>query len=89
MVVAAGHHLPAGKLCDRDASLSGDILVCGDHRDAKLAVIDVLSQMSGFRVLDVGSLSQAGALESLTAVLINLNIGYGGEATIRIEGLGR
>ncbi|MHB8263035.1 MAG: NADPH-dependent F420 reductase [Acidimicrobiales bacterium] len=89
MVVAAGHHLPAPVLCDIRASLRADVLLCSDHAAAKEAVSNALCQIREIRCLDAGSLAQAGALESFTAVLINVNIRYGGEATVTIGGLSR
>ncbi len=87
MVVAAGHHLPAPILCDPGIPLSGSILVCSDYPEAAQKASELLEAIPGIRCLYVGSLAQAGSLESLTAALINLNIRYGGEATIKVEGL--
>ncbi len=87
MVVAAGHHLPAPVLCDPNTPLSSSILVCSDYPKAAEKVGELLEAIPGVKCLYVGSLAQAGSLESLTAALINLNIRYGGEATVNIEGL--
>ncbi|MCL5948827.1 MAG: NADPH-dependent F420 reductase [Actinobacteria bacterium] len=87
MVVAAGHHLPASVLCDIRATLQADILLCSDHPTAKETVSNLLRQIEGIRCLDAGSLAQSGALEAFTAVLININMRYGGEATVAISGL--
>jgi predicted dinucleotide-binding enzyme len=89
MVVAAGHHLPAPVLCDPSLELSSNILVCSDYPEAARRTGELLEAIPGVRCLYVGSLAQAGSLESLTAALINLNIRYGGEATITIEGLSK
>ncbi len=86
-VVVACNHLPAAELLDPTARVEADVFVCGDARASKEAVIEALSAVHGLRLLDVGSLSQAGALEAMTAVLVNLNIRYGGAATIGLRNL--
>jgi 8-hydroxy-5-deazaflavin:NADPH oxidoreductase len=85
-VAAACHHLPASVLVDLGAELDSDVLVCSDHPEATKETIDLLSTIHGLRGLNAGNLSQAGALEAFTAVLVNLNIRYKAHSTIKIAG---
>jgi NADPH-dependent F420 reductase len=71
-VVGAFHNLAAGRLANLDASLGWDVPVVGDDDDAKEAVTTVVDEIEGLRPLDAGPLANAGEVESLTALLINL-----------------
>jgi NADPH-dependent F420 reductase len=71
-VVGAFHNLAAGRLADLDADLGWDVPVVGDDDDAKEAVTTVVDEVGGLRPLDAGPLANAGEVESLTALLINL-----------------
>jgi NADPH-dependent F420 reductase len=71
-VVGAFHNLAAGRLANLDASLGWDVPVVGDDDDAKEAVTTVVDEVEGLRPLDAGPLANAGEVESLTALLINL-----------------
>jgi len=75
-VVAAFHHLPARELADLDEPVRSDVLICSDEPSATRAVADVVDKIPGCRSLDAGSLSNATAIETLTAVLLQLNVRY-------------
>ena len=83
-VVVAYNNLPAAGLQARH-HLDADVLVCGKSRDAREAVIELTSSIPGTRA--AGPLANALILEGMTAVIINLNRRYGGEASISISGL--
>lgn len=85
-VVAAFHHIAAHELA-AGHPIDCDLLVCGDDAEAK-AVVGALGQRLGLRVLDVGPLCNAGALEGTTALLASINRRYKiKNAGIRITGL--
>lgn len=86
-VVSALHHVPAGKLGNLDNPVEADVLVCSDHDEAKRQVIGMLEEIPGIVALDCGSLSNSGAIEAMTAVLINLNIRYKARTALRVTGL--
>jgi len=71
-VVGAFHNLAAGRLADLDADLGWDVPVVADDDDAKETVTAVVDEVGGLRPLDAGPLANAGEVESLTALLINL-----------------
>lgn len=85
-VVVAYNNLPAARLQARER-LDADVLVCGKSREAREAVIALTEALPGTRALDAGPLANALIIEGMTAVIINLNKRYGGEASLRVEGL--
>jgi NADPH-dependent F420 reductase len=86
-VVAALHSISHTKLKKLDGEIESDVLVCGDDAEAKAEAI-LLVEALGMRGLDAGSLQNAVAAESLSAVLIYINKAYGAKgAGIRITGV--
>ena len=82
----AYNNLPAAGL-QAQHHLDADVLVCGKSREAREAVIELTTAIPGTRALDAGPLANALILEGMTAIIINLNKRYGGEASISISGL--
>lgn len=74
-VVAALHHVSSVHLADLGHTLEGDVLVCGDDRAAKDAVIQLIADL-GMRGIDAGALQNAIAVEALTPVLLHINRHY-------------
>lgn len=85
-VVVAYNNLPAAGLQARH-HLDADVLVCGKSKAAREAVIELTAAIPGTRALDAGPLANALIIEGMTAVIINLNKRYGGEASISLAGL--
>jgi NADPH-dependent F420 reductase len=84
-VVAGLHSLAASTLAKGKAE--GDALVCGDDAAAKALALELAQALVTGRALDAGPLASARALEGMTAVIVNLNRGYGGHAGVQILGL--
>jgi 8-hydroxy-5-deazaflavin:NADPH oxidoreductase len=87
LVSAAFHHLPAKTLGDLDVRLDADVLVCADAPEATAATSELIERVPGLRALDAGGLHSAMPVESLTAVLLQLNIRYKAKAGVRITGI--
>ena len=87
LVSAAFHHLPAKTLGDLDVRLDADVLVCADAPEATAATSELIERVPGLRALDAGGLHSAMPVESLTAVLLQLNIRYKAKAGVRITGV--
>jgi NADPH-dependent F420 reductase len=87
-VVGAFHHLPARELAAIDHPMDADVLLCSDHPDAIDVASTLTTTIPGLRPLDAGSLSNAAAIEAMTAVLLQLNRRYKTRAAIRITGAG-
>jgi NADPH-dependent F420 reductase len=85
LVAAALHHIPAASLMNLDqAALVGDVVVVADDLEAMRATQALVSAMPELRALDGGPLENAIALEAFCAVLLTVNLRYGGKATLRL-----
>jgi NADPH-dependent F420 reductase len=85
LVAAALHHIPAVALGDLDQTvLHGDVAVVADHLEAMRATQAVVSAMPELRAFDGGPLENAIGLEAFCAVLLTVNLRYGGKATLRL-----
>jgi NADPH-dependent F420 reductase len=87
-VLSALHTVSAAMLSDLSHRLDEDVLVCGDSRDDKAAFIDLVQRIEGLRGVDCGRLEMARIVESLTPLLISINVRHKTHAGIRITGLG-
>jgi 8-hydroxy-5-deazaflavin:NADPH oxidoreductase len=86
-VVAAFQNVAAHHLMELDRAVDCDVLVCGDDKDAREAVI-ALATAIGLRALHAGPLANSAAAEALTSVLIFMNRHYKSPgAGIHITGL--
>lgn len=72
-VVAAFQNVSAYELRHLDHSVDCDVLVCGNDREARQTVMRLVEQM-GLHPVDAGLIYNARVVESLTALLIGLNI---------------
>jgi 8-hydroxy-5-deazaflavin:NADPH oxidoreductase len=86
-VVAALHTVSAALLADLDHDLDEDVLVCGDRREDKQVVADLVDRIAGLRAVDAGRLEMARIAESLTPLLISINARHKTRAGIKITGL--
>lgn len=87
MVAAAFHHLPARALANLARPVESDVLICSDHPSAYETTAGLVDLIPDLRPLDAGSLSNAGPIESVTAVLLQLNVRYRARAAIRLTGI--
>ncbi len=86
-VVSAFQNVSAHHLMELDHVVECDVLVCGDDKDAREAVVG-LARAIGLRGLHAGSLANSAAAEALTSLLIFMNRHYKSPgAGIRITGL--
>jgi hypothetical protein len=86
-VVSAFHNVGADALADLAHDVACDILVCGDKKDAKERVRPLVESIAGCRYVDAGLLAQSRTVESLTSLLIGVNIRYKKHSGVRITGL--
>lgn len=86
--VAAAFHNLGAELLAGDDPIDCDVLVCSDDEKAKQVAIELAQKIPGVRALNGGKLENARIVESITAVLIGLNIRYKvHSAGIRFTGL--
>jgi 8-hydroxy-5-deazaflavin:NADPH oxidoreductase len=74
-IVAAFQNLGA-ELLAGDAPLDCDVLVCSDDDNVKKVAMELAAKIPGVRALNGGKLENARIVESITALLIGLNIRY-------------
>ena len=86
-VVSALHTVSAAMLSDLDHALDEDVLVCGNRKADKQVAIELIERIDGLRCVDCGPLENSRTTESLTALLIGINVRYKTHAGIKITGL--
>ncbi len=86
-VVAAFQHLPATELGALDHKVDSDVLICSDDPQSTKTVSEIVSRIAGCRPLNAGLLSNALAIEALTAVLLQLNVRYKTRVAPRFTGI--
>ena len=86
-VLSALHTVSAAACANLDQALDEDVLVCGDHREDKERVMVLIDRIDGLRCVDVGRLEMARIVESLTALLISINVRHKTHAGIKITGV--
>jgi NADPH-dependent F420 reductase len=86
-VVSAFHTLSAPRLSDLEQELDEDVLLCGDNRQDKSKVADLVELVPGLRPVDCGPLELARIVEQLTALLISINARHKTQAGIKVTGL--
>ena len=86
--IAAAFHNLSAELLAGDAPVDCDVLVCSDDQNAKQVATELAVKIPGVRALNGGKLENARIVESITAVLIGLNIRYKvHSAGVRFTGL--
>ncbi len=85
--VVAGFHTVSASALAGDGPVAEDVLLAGDDADAKAEVAALAERIVMGRAIDAGRLEAARWLETLTALLININRNYHSETGVRITGL--
>jgi NADPH-dependent F420 reductase len=86
--VAAAFQNLGAEMLSKDEAVDCDILVCSDDERAKQIASELALKIPGARALNGGKLENARIVESLTALLIGLNMRYKvHSAGIRFTGL--
>jgi NADPH-dependent F420 reductase len=86
-VVSALHSVGAPMLSDLDHEMDEDVLVCGDKKADKAKVAALIAAIPGLRPINAGALETARIVETLTPLLISINVRHKAHAGIRITGL--
>ncbi len=86
--LAAAFQNLGAELLSKDEPVDCDILVCSDDAQAKQIASELAEKIPGARALNGGKLENARIVESLTALLVGINIRYKvHSAGIRFTGL--
>ncbi len=86
-VVSGLHTVSAALLTDLDHALDEDVLVCGDRKADKAQLAALIERVPGLRCVDCGRLEMARITESLTPLIISMNVRYKARAGIKVTGL--
>ena len=86
-VLSALHTVSAAALRDLGHALDEDVLLCGDRRADKRRVAAVVDAIDGLRCVDAGRLEMARIVESMTALMISINVRYRTRAGVKITAL--
>jgi 8-hydroxy-5-deazaflavin:NADPH oxidoreductase len=86
-VVSAFHSVSAALLGDLDHELDEDVLICGDRKQDKGKLAELVDQIPGLRPVDCGPLEMARIVEQLTPLIISINVRHKVRAGIKITGL--
>ncbi len=86
-VVSAFHTVSAALLGDLEHDLGEDVLICGDRREDKDKVAELVNRIPGLRPVDCGALEMARIVEQLTPLIISINVRHKARAGIKITGL--
>ena len=76
VTLAAAFHNLSASLLEGETKIDCDVLVCSDDDNARRVTIELAVKIPGVRALNGGKLENARIVESLTALLIGLNIRY-------------
>jgi 8-hydroxy-5-deazaflavin:NADPH oxidoreductase len=88
MSVAAAFQNLGAEVLTGDGPVDCDVLVCSDDEKAKQIALELAGKIPGARALNGGKLENARIVESLTALLVGLNMRYKVHAAgIRFTGL--
>lgn len=71
------NNVAAGKWMELDEVLDYSVVVCGDDKEAKKIVMDLVASVSNLRPLDGGPLEVSGIIESITPLVITLAMNNG------------
>ena len=86
-VISALHTVSAATCGDLEHVLDEDVLVCGNQGEDKERVMALIDRIDGLRCVDAGRLEMARIVESLTALLISINVRNKVHAGIKITGV--
>ena len=88
VIIAAAFHNLGAELMAGDAPVDCDVLVCSNDENARKLTMELAAKIPGVRALNGGKLENARIVESITALLIGLNIRYKvHSAGVRFTGL--
>lgn len=75
-VVSAFGNISNSLLANIPETIECDCLICGDDAEAKEIASEIIEKIPGLKAIDVGKLEKAHLIESITPLLIGLNIKY-------------
>ena len=86
-VISALHTVGAKALAEGEGPLDEDVLVCGERKADKARVAALIERIPGLRAVNAGALETARIVETLTPLLISINVRYKAHVGLRITRL--
>ena len=86
-VVSAFQNVSAAELVLPNIPMVGDVLVCGDDKDSKQRVMELVCLIDKLKPVDGGMLFNSKYVEQITPLLVNINRLYKTHSGIHITGL--
>lgn len=86
-VVAAFQTISAFDLKKIENPVESDVVVCGEDMKAREFIMGLAQKIPGVRAVDGGGLINAGYVENLTPLLVNINRRYKAHSAIKITGI--
>ena len=86
-VVSAFQNVSAAELVLPNIPMIGDVLVCGDDKDSKQRVMELVCLIDKLKPVDGGMLFNSKYVEQITPLLVNINRLYKAHSGIHITGL--
>ncbi len=86
-VAAAFQTISAHDLLDPNKRVDSDVVVCSSDEEARAQIMELSGRIDGIRAVDGGELANAGYVEGMTALILNLNRRYKARAAFRITGI--
>jgi 8-hydroxy-5-deazaflavin:NADPH oxidoreductase len=87
-VIAALHTVGAKALAEGE-KLDEDVLICGDKKADKARVAEIIGLIPGLTPVNAGALEAARIVETITPLLIGINVRYKAHAGIKLTGLAK
>ncbi len=87
VTVIAALHTVGAKALTEGGPLDEDVLICGDKKADKVRVARIIELIEGLRPINAGALEAARIVETITPLLIGINVRYKAHTGVRITGL--
>jgi 8-hydroxy-5-deazaflavin:NADPH oxidoreductase len=87
VTVISALHTVSAPLLATDEPLDEDVLICGERKADKARVARLIERIDGVRAVNAGPLEMARVVETLTPMLIAINVRYKTHAGIKVTGL--
>ncbi len=86
-VVSAFKTFSAAHLANLERPLQGDAFICGDGRETKQQVLDLVRRIPRLRPVDCGALRNARYVEAAAVLILEINRRHRATASLRVLGL--
>ena len=86
-VISAFHNVSAVELSKPNAIIEGDVVICGEDKEAKEIIMNLTKTIKNLRPIDGGDLTNSSIVENITVLLLSINKRYKTRTNIQIKGI--